>query len=122
MAVGQITFFWGVGDFEPMGASFKNTWGCAGGRKCRKVEMRVCHTTRGTERKRHTVNSGLTTGRISGNVMHFRSVAKQYTPQRFSPVARHNTRRACSCARGALLKATDRTVATLGIKRHAMFV
>ena len=39
-------------------------------------------------------------------------MATQNTPQRFAPVARHITRCACSCARGALVKATDRTVAT----------
>jgi hypothetical protein len=51
----------------------------------RCAETSECASTtrrRGTKGKRHAVNSGLTTGRITGNVMHFRSVAPQYTPQR----------------------------------------
>ena len=82
----------------------------------RTLECASTTRRRGTKVKHHTVQSGLTTGRISGNVMHFRSVATQYTPQRFPPVARHIMRHACSCARRALLKATDRTVATSRFK------
>jgi len=89
------------------------------------AENVVCASTtrrRGTEGKRLTVNSGLTNGRISGNIMHFRSVAKQYTPDRFAPVARHITRRACSSPRGVLLKAKDYTVATPRFEKTSVFV
>jgi len=47
--------------------------------------------------------------------LHF--VTLRHTPQRFAPVARHNNMCACNYARSALLKATDRTVATATVNK-----
>ena len=95
-----------------MVASLKNSGGCAGGQMCRNVPMRLYHKAYRHKRKALYSKQGTDKRKITGNAIHFRSVAPQYTPQRFAPVARHIMRCACSCARGALLKATDCTVAT----------
>jgi len=51
--------------------------------------MGIYHTAYRQKGKSYAVNSGLTTAKITGNVMHFQSVAQQYITQRFAPVARH---------------------------------
>jgi len=100
-----------------MGASLKDTGGCAGGQMCRNVGMRIYHTAYRQERERYTVNNGRTTAKTTGNIKNFQSATPQYTPNRFAPVTRHITRCVCICVRGALLKATDRTVATATVNK-----